>query len=175
MEPGTLIHEYLMLGLRFDRVEEGYVDSFTGDPALKHAVEAETRPDPADLARQAERLLTELPAGLDDTRAAFVGAHLRALACAGHKFAGQEVGFVDEVEAYFDVRITRGDPERYRQALAAEEWQQLDPILRLQRRLGVDGAELEQAAREEVEAAVRFARESAFPATELAGDLVYAS
>ncbi len=118
MEPGTLIHEYLMLGLRFDRVEEGYVDSFTGDPALKHAVEAEARPDPADLARQAERLLTELPAGLDDARAAFVGAHLRALACAGHKFAGQDVGFVDEVEAYFDVRITRGDPERYRQAHA---------------------------------------------------------
>jgi len=68
-----------------------------------------------------------------------------------------------------------GDPAHYRQALAAEEWQELDPILRLQRRLGVDGAELEQAAREEVEAAVRFARESAFPTTELAGDLVYAS
>src|SRR4051794_38177547 len=67
-----------------------------------------------------------------------------------------------------------GDPERYRQALAAEEWQELDPILRLQRQPGVDGAELEQAAREEVEAAVRFARESAFPSIELAGDLVYA-
>ena len=33
MEPGTLIREYLLLGLRFDRIEEGYVDSFTGDPA----------------------------------------------------------------------------------------------------------------------------------------------
>ena len=114
----SLVTEYLMLGLRFDRVEEGYVDSFTGDPALKRAVAAEAQPDPADLARQAERLLTELPAGLDDVRAAFVGAHLRALACAGHKFAGQEVGFVDEVEAYFDVRITKGDPDRYRQAHA---------------------------------------------------------
>lgn len=112
----TLIHEYLMLGLRFDRVEEGYVDSFTGDPALKRAVESEPKPDPADLARQAERLLTELPAGLEDARAAFVGAHLRALACAGRKFAGEDVGFVDEVEAYFDVRITKGDPERYAQA-----------------------------------------------------------
>ena len=118
MEPGTLIHEYLTLGLRFDRVEEGYVDSFTGDPALKRAVESEPSPDPADLARQAQRLLAELPAGLDDARAAFVGAHLRALACAGRKFAGEEVGFVDEVEAYFDVRIAKGDPERYRQAHA---------------------------------------------------------
>ena len=115
-DSSTLIREYLMLGLRFDRVEEGYVDSFTGDPALKRAVAAEPQPDPADLARQAGRLLAELPAGLDAPRAAFVGAHLRALACAGRKFAGEEVGFVDEVEAYFDVTITKGDPERYRAA-----------------------------------------------------------
>ncbi|GJF17195.1 hypothetical protein NGTWS1803_34450 [Mycolicibacterium cyprinidarum] len=114
----TLIRDYLMLGLRFNRVEEGYVDSFTGDPALKRLVAAEPQPDPADLVGQAERLLVELPAGLDDARAAFVGAHLRALACAGRKFAGEEVGFVDEVEAYFDVRITKGDPDRYRQAHA---------------------------------------------------------
>ncbi|BBY46097.1 DUF885 domain-containing protein [Mycolicibacterium celeriflavum] len=110
------VREYLLLGLRFDRVEEGYVDSFTGDPALRRAVAAEPPPDPADLARQAERLLAELPAGLDQQRADYVGAHLRALACAGRKFAGEDVGFVDEVQAYFDVRISRGDPEQYRQA-----------------------------------------------------------
>lgn len=115
-DSSTLIREYLLLGLRFDRVEEGYVDSFTGDPALRRVVESEPRPDPAQLARQAERLLTELPAGLDDARAAFVGSHLRALACAGRKFAGEDVGFVDEVEAYFDVRISKGDPESYREA-----------------------------------------------------------
>ena len=49
-------------------------------------------------------------------RADYIGAHLRALACAGRKFAGQSVGFVDEVEAYFDVQITKGDPDRYREA-----------------------------------------------------------
>jgi acetoin:2,6-dichlorophenolindophenol oxidoreductase subunit alpha len=68
-----------------------------------------------------------------------------------------------------------GDPERYREALAAEEWQELDPILRLQRRLGVDGAEIEQQARDEVEEAVRFARESPFPSADLTASLVYAS
>jgi hypothetical protein len=116
MEPGTLIREYLLLGLRFDRVEEGYVDSFTGDPALRHAVADEPPPDPADLARQAERLLAELPSGLEPARADYLGAHLRALACAGRKFAGEDVGFVEEVESYFDVRISKGDPEQYRQA-----------------------------------------------------------
>jgi hypothetical protein len=110
------VRDYLMLGLRFDRVEEGYVDSFTGDPALRRAVDNEPPPQPADLTRQAERLIAELPAGLDAPRADYLRSHLRALACAGRKFAGEEVGFVDEVEAYFDVRIGKGDPEQYRQA-----------------------------------------------------------
>jgi acetoin:2,6-dichlorophenolindophenol oxidoreductase subunit alpha len=73
-----------------------------------------------------------------------------------------------------------GDPERYREALAAEDWQELDPIQRLQRR-GLDEGwldsptQLEQEAREEVERAVRFARESAFPPAGLKDQLVYAS
>ena len=67
-----------------------------------------------------------------------------------------------------------GDPQQYRQALADEEWQQLDPILRLQRRLGVDGAELEAEARAEVAAAEQLARESPFPPPSLTAELVYA-
>jgi len=118
MDSQPLIREYLLLGLRFDRVESGYVDAYTGDPALRRQVDNEPAPDPADLARQAERLSAELVAGdaLDKGRADFVAAHLRALACAGRKFAGQPVGFVDEVHDYFDVRITKGDPQRYRDA-----------------------------------------------------------
>ena len=75
-----------------------------------------------------------------------------------------------------------GDPQRYRQALAAEEWQELDPILRLQRRGVAEGwldadapSRLEQEAREEVEAAVRVARESPFPPSDTTADLVYAT
>ncbi len=75
-----------------------------------------------------------------------------------------------------------GDPQRYRQALEAEEWQELDPILRLQRRGAVEDwlddetpSRLEQEAREEVEAAVRFARDSPFPPSALTAELVYAS
>jgi hypothetical protein len=121
MESATLIREYLLLGLRFDRIEEGYVDSFTGDPALRRAVADEPPPDPADLARQANRLLDALPqvptnSEFTGMRADYVGAHLRALACAGRKFAGEAVGFVDEVRDYFDVTISKGDPESYRDA-----------------------------------------------------------
>ncbi|MGA9490713.1 MAG: DUF885 domain-containing protein [Mycobacterium sp.] len=121
MEPAALIREYLLLGLRFDRIESGYVDAFTGDPTLRHTVAAEPAPDPADLARQARRLidsLSDVPHrnGFDRQRADYVGAHLRALECAGRKFAGEHIGFVDEVHAYFDVGISRGDDETYRQA-----------------------------------------------------------
>ena len=123
MQPGTLIRDYLTLGLRFDRIEEGYVDSFTGDPELRRAVADEPAPEPAELARQADRLLAELPnvprsGGFTDQRADFIGAHLRALQFSARKFAGEEVGFVDEVRNYFDVEISRGDPERYRAAHA---------------------------------------------------------
>ncbi|MCV7105688.1 MULTISPECIES: DUF885 domain-containing protein [Mycolicibacterium] len=129
MEPASLIREYLLLGLRFDRIEEGYVDSFTGDPALRHQVADEPAPDAADLSRQARRLLAALPEvprrdGFDETRAAYLGAHLRALECAARKFAGTDVGFVDEVRAYFDVDITKGDQDRYREAHA-----RLDEVL----------------------------------------------
>ena len=74
-----------------------------------------------------------------------------------------------------------GDPQRYREALAPEDWQRLDPIRRLERR-GLDEgwleddapAGVEQEAREEVEDAVRAARESPFPPPALTSELVYA-
>jgi len=118
MDATTVIREYLLLGLRFDRIEEGYVDSYTGDPALRGVVAAEPPPDPADLARRAQRLIAEMPGadGLDDQRADYIAAHLRALASAGRKFAGEDIGFVQEVHDYFDVDIAKGDPDKYREA-----------------------------------------------------------
>jgi acetoin:2,6-dichlorophenolindophenol oxidoreductase subunit alpha len=75
-----------------------------------------------------------------------------------------------------------GDPQLYRAALAAEEWQKLDPILRLQRLGASEGwldddaaAQLEQDARDEVEEAVELARASAYPQPALAAALVYAT
>ncbi len=128
-ESAALIREYLLLGLRFDRIESGYVDAFTGDPALRQSVLAEPAPDPADLVRQAQRLLAALPDvprrnGFDQARAVYIRAHLRALACAGRKFAGEDIGFVDEVHDYFDVRIAKGEVDTYRQAHA-----RLDDVL----------------------------------------------
>jgi acetoin:2,6-dichlorophenolindophenol oxidoreductase subunit alpha len=65
-----------------------------------------------------------------------------------------------------------GDPQRYRESLADEEWRAIDPILRLERQLGVEG--FEQEARAEVEEALELARASPFPSTGLTTQLVYA-
>ena len=74
-----------------------------------------------------------------------------------------------------------GDPGSYREAIAADDWQEKDPILRLQRQgvaqgwFGEDALPVVEAgAAAAVEAAVRFARESPFPSHDLIGELVYA-
>ena len=118
MDPDVLIREYLLLGLRFDRIESGYVDAFTGDPKLRQIVEDEPTPSPSQLARRADELRRLLPTRLEPARADFVTAHLAALECAGRKFAGEQVGFVEEVRSYFDVSISKGDPQTYRDAHA---------------------------------------------------------
>jgi TPP-dependent pyruvate/acetoin dehydrogenase alpha subunit len=75
-----------------------------------------------------------------------------------------------------------GDPQHYREALAADEWQALDPILRLQRRGVEEGwlaedepARLEEEAQQDVEQAVEAARRSPFPPLSLTAELVYAT
>jgi acetoin:2,6-dichlorophenolindophenol oxidoreductase subunit alpha len=74
-----------------------------------------------------------------------------------------------------------GDPGKYREAIAKEEWKQVDPILRLVRR-GVEqgwfdedeAATVEREAVEAIEKAVEFARSSDYPASGLPAELVYA-
>ncbi|MEV4130117.1 DUF885 domain-containing protein [Nocardia sp. NPDC049707] len=125
MEAHPLVTEYLRLGLAFDRLEEGFVDAYTGDPALRREVENAPAPEPRDLARRAVALRAELPAaGLPRQRTEFLDAHLRALECSGRKFAGDDIRFIDEVRAYFDVDIAPGNVEDYRDA-----HRQMDDVL----------------------------------------------
>lgn len=74
-----------------------------------------------------------------------------------------------------------GDPAAYREALDADEWQRLDPIVRLRAALAQAGeldadaaAALGAAAADEVAAAEAFARASAYPPPGLTQELAYA-
>jgi hypothetical protein len=109
-----LVREYLMLGLRFDRLVEGFVDAFTGDPALRASVANEPAPLPAALAQRARELRAELPSsGLATDRADWLDGQLHGLEVSARKLAGEDVGFVEEVESYFQVRIEPGDTDAY--------------------------------------------------------------
>jgi pyruvate dehydrogenase E1 component alpha subunit len=74
-----------------------------------------------------------------------------------------------------------GDPSKYREAISKADWQEKDPVLRLQRRAVEEGwfdeevaAKIEAEAAAAVEAAVEFGRASPFPPLELTAELTYA-
>lgn len=125
MDAHPLVTDYLRLGLAFDRLEPGFVDAYTGDPALRREIQEGPAPLPAELATRAATLRKELPeAGLPGERSEFLDVHLRALECSARKFAGERISFIDEVRAYFDVDIAPGDEQDYREA-----HRQMDEVL----------------------------------------------
>src|SRR6185312_15657888 len=96
--------EYVRLGLRFDRLESGFVDAYTGDPRVRAEVLDEPAPTPQQVRDQARGLLRELDsAGLSDERTAYLRGQLTGLECTARKMSDEPVGFVEEVAAYFQV------------------------------------------------------------------------
>ncbi|MGY1601058.1 DUF885 domain-containing protein [Geodermatophilus sp. SYSU D00815] len=117
--------EYVRLGLRFDRLESGFVDAYTGDPRIRAEVLDEPAPTPQQLRDQARGLMRELDStGLTAERTAFLRGQLTGLECTARKMSGEPVGFVDEVAAYFQVDVELGDPAVYAAAHA-----ELDTLL----------------------------------------------
>ncbi|MGY2002177.1 DUF885 domain-containing protein [Blastococcus sp. SYSU DS1024] len=117
--------EYVRLGLRFDRLEPGFVDAYTGDPRIRAQVRDEPAPTPRGLRDRARELLRELDAaGLPEERAAFLRGQLTGLECGARKMSGEPVGFVEEVRAYFQVDVELGDEAAYAAAHA-----ELDALL----------------------------------------------
>ena len=117
--------EYVRLGLRFDRLEAGFVDAYTGEKRIRAEVESEPAPTPQGLRDQARALLRELDAAdLPEDRTAFLRGQLTGLECSARKMSGEPVGFVEEVRSYFQVDAELGDPEAYAGALA-----ELDALL----------------------------------------------
>src|SRR5919107_3519193 len=118
--PLDLPLEYVRLGLRFDRLEPGFVDAFTGDPGVRAQVADEPAPTPSGLRDQARTLLGELAAaGLPADRTDYLRGQLTGLECTARKMSGEPVGFVDEVASYFQVDVSLGDEAAYAAAHTA--------------------------------------------------------
>ena len=110
---------YLQLGLRFDRLERGFVDAWTGPAALRAEVESGPLPRAADLQRRAQELRRELPsAGLAPQRERWLDGQLAALACSARVLDGQPVAYLDQVQTWFEVRPELGEEATYADAHA---------------------------------------------------------
>jgi hypothetical protein len=114
-----VVQEYVRLGLSFDRLSRGFVDAWTGPAALRAEVESGPVPRAADLRARAAELLRELPsAGLAPARTRWLAGQLTGLECSARVLDGSPVGFLDEVEACFQVRPGLGDVDAYARAHA---------------------------------------------------------
>lgn len=107
-----LVTRYLELGLRLGRLLDGLVDAYYGPADLKQRVDNEPTPDPAKLTQDARRLIADLDAGdgdvdVDAHRRRWIRGQTRGLLVTAQRFAGETIGFLDEVEHCYGVRPTR--------------------------------------------------------------------
>jgi hypothetical protein len=124
----SVVEDYIRLGLRLGRHVDGFVDAYYGPESLTHEVSAEPIMAPARLAEDAGRLLTGLDDGagdLDDGRRRWLRAQAFGLATSARKLRGDDVGYLDEVEASYGVRPRWVDEEVF-----AEAHRSLDDVLR---------------------------------------------
>lgn len=96
---------YLTLTLALDRHVPGLVDAYFGPAELKVEAEAgEPRPL-AELADQARELQAAIAgAGYDPQRQDFLAGQLGALLALLDNLEGSQLGFLEEVERFFDIR-----------------------------------------------------------------------
>jgi hypothetical protein len=105
-----VVTRYIELGLRLGRLLDGFVDAYYGPPELKQRVDNEPIPEPVRLLADARRLLADLDAGegdLDAHRRRWLRGQARGLLVTARRFAGESIGFLDEVEECYGVRPTR--------------------------------------------------------------------
>ena len=92
---------------------------------MRAEVESGPVPRAADLRTRAAELLRELAsAGLEPARSRWLAGQLTGLECSARVLDGSPVGFLEQVEAYFQVRPQLGDEQAYAQAHA-----ELDALL----------------------------------------------
>ena len=122
--PAGCVGAYLELGLALGRHIDGLVDAYYGPPQLAARVGAEPIRSPARLADEARALLRDLEANapLDDgdeddrNRRAWLVAQVRGLWTTARRLAGEDIGYVDEVEQCYGVRPEAVPEEQLRDA-----------------------------------------------------------
>lgn len=109
------VEEYLSLGLALGRHVDGFVDAYYGPSRLAGRAAAEPLQPPRVLAERARRLLAALETDgeLEAGRRRWLAAQVRGLYTSARKLAGEQIGYLDEIEACYGVRPTRTDEEEF--------------------------------------------------------------
>ena len=104
-----LVRRYLLLGLRLGRHVDGLVDSYYGPAELRDEADVGEPAGPRGLAAEAGALLDALPgAGLaNEQRERWLSAQLVGLETVARVLAGDEIGYVEEVERCYGLRLER--------------------------------------------------------------------
>ncbi|MGH9116292.1 MAG: DUF885 domain-containing protein [Acidimicrobiales bacterium] len=120
------IERYLRLGLAIGRHIAGFVDAYYGPAELADEAGAGPPVDPAGLAERSRRLLADLSAGgdLDAGRRRWLAGQVAGLYTTARKLAGEEVRYLDEIEACYGVR-----PSLVAEDDLAAAQRQLDAVL----------------------------------------------
>jgi hypothetical protein len=120
-----IVDRYLALGLRLGRHVDGLVDSYYGPPDLAAAVEQEEPWEPAALAAAADALRADLEeAELEEHRRGWLLDQAVGLRTYAGALAGEQLGYLDEVEGCYGVR-----PERIPEDDFAVAHDRLDELL----------------------------------------------
>jgi hypothetical protein len=128
----NVVERYIELGLRLGRHVDGFVDAYYGPAALADRVAAEPPRPPGELAASAARLVADLDAGvgadgpeaLAPDRRRWLRAQVTGLHTSARTLAGEDIGYLDEVESCYGVRPAPVPEDRFAAAHAA-----LDEVL----------------------------------------------
>ena len=104
--PEPLILDYISLGLDIGRHIDGFVDAYYGPGDLSERAAAGPPVAPRELADRARRLLADVDADrdLEAARRRWLAAQVRGLQTTARKLAGDEIPYLDEIEASYGVR-----------------------------------------------------------------------
>lgn len=100
------VADYLRLGLALGRHVEGFVDAYYGPAELANEAAAGPPEPPAALVERARRLLADLAGDrdLDAGRRRWLRSQAVGLHTSARKLNGEDIGYLDEIEACYGVR-----------------------------------------------------------------------
>ena len=101
-----LILDYLRLGLDIGRHIDGFVDAYYGPGELSERAAGGSPFAPQELVDRARRLLADIESDrdLEPGRRHWLAAQTRGLETTARKLAGDEIAYLDEIEASYGVR-----------------------------------------------------------------------